>query len=223
VRTDELIIQLARAAGPVSPLPRPSVRLARWTALALPATALGILAIGPRAGLWTAIHQPAFAGLAVATLATALLSAAVAFVLSVPGVERSPVQRLAPLAAGGVWAFLLGVLLTTGGDAVGRVLALPFHAACVIEIAGLGIVPGWALFGMLRLAAPLRRCWSAALATLAAVALGALATQFICPIDDPAHQLVGHLLPVALFSIWGAVAGRGWLDWLNTPQRTSGR
>ena len=215
MRTDELIVQLARAAGPVRPLPGPSVRLARWTAAAVPVTALGVIVIGPRADVLTAIYEPTFAGLAVATLGTALLSAAGAFVLSVPGAERSPLQRVVPLVAGGVWALVLVVLLTTGGDPVRRVLALPFHWACLIEIAGLSVVPGWALFAMLRRAAPLRRAWSAALATLAAVALAAVATQFICPVDDPAHQLVGHVLPVAFLSVWGAIVGRRWLNWLS--------
>jgi hypothetical protein len=215
VRTDELIVQLARAAGPVRPLPSPSVRLARWTAAAVPMTALGVIVIGPRVDVVNAIYQPTFAGLAAATLGTALLSATGAFVLSVPGAERSPLQRVAPLVAGGVWTLVLIILLTTGGDPVRRVLALPFHWACLVEIAGLSIVPGWALFAMLRRAAPLRRAWSAALATLAAVALGAVATQFICPIDDPAHHLVGHVLPVAFLVAWGAIGGRRWLNWLG--------
>jgi hypothetical protein len=215
VRTDELIVQLARAAGPVRPLPGPSVRLARWTAAAAAMTALGVIVIGPRADVLTAIYQPTFVALAVATLGTALLSAAGAFVLSVPGVERSPLQRAVPLVAGGVWALVLVVLLTTGGDPVQRILALPFHWACVIEIVGLSIVPSWVLFVMLRRAAPLRRAWSAAFATLAAVALAAVATQVICPLDDPAHQLVGHLLPVALLSLSGTIVGRRWLNWLR--------
>ena len=215
MRTDELIVQLARAAGPVRPLPGPSVRLARWTAVAVPVTALSVIVIGPRADVLTAIHEPAFVGLAVATLATALLSAAIAFVLSVPGAERSPLQRALPLLAGGVWVLLFVVLLTTSGDPGRRVLALPFHGLCLIEIAGLGVVPGWALFAMLRRAAPLRRAWSAALATLASVALGAAATQFLCPLDDPAHQLVGHVLPVAFLSVSGAIVGRRWLNWLS--------
>ncbi len=160
MRTDELIVQLARAAGPVRPLPGPSVRLAGWTAAAVPVTALGVIVIGPRGDVWTAIYQPTFVALAVATLGTALLSAAGAFVLSVPGVERSPLQRAVPLVAGGVWALVLVVLLTTGGDPVQRVLALPFHWACLIEIAGLSVVPGWVLFAMLRRAAPLQRVWS---------------------------------------------------------------
>jgi hypothetical protein len=173
------------------------------------------MAIGPRKDALLAIHQSTFAGIAVATMLTAVLAAAAAFVLSVPGAERSPIPRAMPLAAGSVWVLLLAVSLTTGGDPVRRLLALPFHSLCLIEIAGLGVVPGWALFAMLRRAAPLRRAWSAAFATLAAVALGAAATQFLCPIDDPAHQVVGHLLPVALLACWGALAGRRSLDWLR--------
>jgi hypothetical protein len=183
--------------------------------LAVPVTALGVIVIGPRTDVLIAIYDPTFVALAVATLATALLAAAGALVLSVPGAERSPLQRAVPLVAGGVWALVLVVLLTMDGDPLQRVLALPFHWACLIEIAGLSIVPGWALFTMVRRAAPLQRAWNAALATLAAVALAAVATQVICPVDDPAHQLVGHVLPVALLSVWGAIVGRRWLNWLS--------
>ena len=80
---------------------------------------------------------------------------------------------------------------------------------------GLSVVPGWALFAMLQRAAPLRRAWSGALATLAAVTLGAVATQFICPLDDPAHQLVGHVFPVAVLSMLGTIAGHRYLNWLS--------
>ena len=215
MRTDELIVELARAAGPIRPLSRPSVRLAQWTAAAVPLTAVCVIAIGPRRDVWHAIHQSTFVAIAAATLLTAVLAAAAAFVLSVPGAEGSPVPRLVPLTTGGVWALVLAVSLTRGGDPVQRLLALPFHWLCLIEIAGLGLVPGWGLFVMLRRAAPLRPAWSAALATLAAVALGAAATQILCPIDDPAHQLVGHFLPVAVLSAWGAVAGRRSLNWLR--------
>jgi hypothetical protein len=52
--------------------------------------ALGVIVIGPRKDILTAIYQPTFVWLAMATLGTALLSAMGAFVLSVPGAERSP-------------------------------------------------------------------------------------------------------------------------------------
>ena len=214
MRTDDLIVELARSAGPIRPLPRPSVRLAQWTAAVVPLTAVCVMVIGPRRDVLHAIQQSTFVGIAAATLATAVLSVAAAFVLSIPAGERSPLQRMVPLVALGVWVLVLAVMLTTEGDSTRRLMALPLHSLCVIEIVGLGLVPGWALFAMLRRAAPLRRSWSGGLATLAAVAVGAAATQFLCPLDDPAHHLVGHVLPVAVFAVFGAIAGRRTLDWL---------
>ena len=215
MRTDELIVALARAAGPVRPLPSPSLRLARWTAATVPLMVLGVFLIGPRADVLTVMPQPTFLGMVFATFSTGLLAAATALVLSVPGTERSVLQRVLPLMAGGLWLVSLIVLLTTGGDPMRRLLEWPLHWICVIEIAGLSLVPGLALFTMVRRAAPLRRAWSGALATLAAGAIGAAATQFICPLDDPAHQLVGHALPVAVLSVLGALAGHRYLDWLT--------
>jgi hypothetical protein len=75
---------------PVRPLAAPSVRLARWTAAAVPMTALAVVVIGRRVDILTAISEPTFAGVAVTTLGTAILSAAGALVLSIPGAERSP-------------------------------------------------------------------------------------------------------------------------------------
>ncbi|MEP6914804.1 MAG: DUF1109 domain-containing protein [Acidobacteriota bacterium] len=213
MRTDELIVELARAAHPVRPLAPPLVRMARWTAAALPMTALSVIVIGPRADTSGVASGPAFTAVAAATLGTALLAAIGAFMLSVPGAERSSRPRIAPLVAGGVWALGLGVWLTTEDDPLQRLIALPFHALCLIEIVGLSLLPGWMLFAMLRRAAPLRRAWTAALATLAAVALGGVATQYLCPLHNPAHQLVGHLLPVACLAVGGSIVGRRWLNW----------
>ena len=213
VRTEELIVALARDGHPVRPLSRPSLRLLRWAATIIPITALAALVIGLRADASSAITQPAFLGVATATIATALISAASALALSIPGAERSRVPRALPLLMGGLWAVALLVLLARGGNPVQRLVAWPLHWLCVIEITALGIVPAIALFTMVRRAAPLRRSWSGALATLAAVAMGAAATQFICPLDEPAHQLVGHLFPVAVLSMLGAAAGRRYLSW----------
>jgi hypothetical protein len=215
VRTEELIVQLARAAGPVQPLARPSVRVARWATGAILFAALCVIAIGARIDLWTAMHRPAFNALAAVSLLTALVAAAGSLTMSVPGTDRSATQRVLPVLLGSIWVVALLVLVFEGGSPVRRILALPIHAACVIEIAGIALVPSWALFMMLRRAAPLRLTWSAALATLAGVGLGATATQLMCPLDDPAHQLVGHVLPAAALVLLGTIAGRGSLDWFR--------
>jgi hypothetical protein len=215
VRTDDLIVDLVRGVHPVMPLAPPLVRLARWTAVVVPVAALGAVVIGLRGDVQTAVYEPVFLALAAVTLVMALLSAAGAFMLSVPGAERSPLLRVVPIVAGLVWAGAWVVLLAGGADPVGRVLALPVHVACVIEIAGVGVFAGWALVAMLRRAAPLQRDWSAALASLAAAGLGATATHFICPVDDPAHQLVGHVVVVMLASVVGVLIARRSLDWLG--------
>jgi hypothetical protein len=176
--------------------------------------ALAVIVIGPRTNVLFASSQPVFLGIAVITVCTALLSAASALVLSIPGAERSPWQRVLPLIACSAWTVALLYLLAGEGAAIRRLLQWPVHLACLVEIAGLSVVPGWALFAMLRRAAPLQRAWSGALATLAALSIAAAATQFICPLDDPAHQLVGHVLPVIVLSMFGAIAGQRYLNWM---------
>jgi hypothetical protein len=138
----------------------------------------------------------------------AVVAAAAALVLAVPGAERSSVQRAVPVVAGATWGVVLIALLMDRGDPIHRVLAWPVHLACIIELGGIGLVTGWILFAMLRRAAPLRLGWSAGLATLAGIGLGAAATQLICPIDDPAHLLVGHLLPAMVFVVIGTMSGK---------------
>lgn len=213
MRTDELIIELARAARPVEPLDAPSVRLARWLSAAFVVAVLTVLIIGPRHDALSTFSQPIAIVLAAATLLTALSAAAVAFVMSVPGAERSAGYRALPVLTGAVWTLILVGRLVSGGDPLRRVAAFPIHWACVIEIVGFTLLAGWLLLSMLRRAAPLHQPWAAAFAALAAAALGAAAVQVVCPIDDPAHHLVAHLLPVALLSILATVTGRRTLDW----------
>ncbi len=213
MKTEQLIVELTRSLEPVEPLASPLVRLLRWTVVSLLISAAGVLVIGPRADIPIAIRQPAFAALAMMALVTSIASAASALVLSVPGAERSPAQRGVPLLVFSVWVMMLIAMLTAGGAPLARLLALPVHAACMVEIAGFALFPGWALFSMLHRAAPLQVTWSAVLATLAAVTLGAVATQIICPLDDPAHHLAGHVAPVALLTIGIAAARRRSLLW----------
>ena len=75
-------------------------------------------------------------------LATSIASAASALVLSVPGAERSQAQRGVPLIAFGVWVMMLIAMLAAGGTPLARLLTLPVHAACMIEIAGFALIPG---------------------------------------------------------------------------------
>lgn len=212
MRTDALIVQLARAADPVTPLRRPLVRLGRWMALVAPVTIIAVLALHPREDLAAALLDDVYLARAATTLATAVVAAAMALVLSVPGAERSPYQRAFPLVCGGLWIVVLVAVLTSGGDAAARLAAFPINPLCLYEIAGLSAVPALSLVAMLRRAAPLRPGWNAVLAGLAAAALAAAGTQLLCPVDDAAHQLVGHVVPVVGLTLAMAAAARPWLN-----------
>ena len=116
MKTEDLIVQLASTAGPVRPLARPPVRLAQWLGLAIAIAALAIVAIGPRRDLWLVMGQPAFAALVALTLFMAVAAAAASLVLSIPGAERSALQRMVPVIAGATWGVVLVGLLVAGGN-----------------------------------------------------------------------------------------------------------
>ena len=211
MKTEELIAQLAGAAGPVVPLRPPAIRLCQWMAGVLAVATLCVFVIGPRADLSSALGSPGYSLSLILLLVSAQVAAAAALVLSVPGAERSWLQRGLPLVTVFAWpvVWVVSMAVATGPQATKA--PAPFHWACAIEIVALTAVSGWALLGMVRRAAPLRLVWASATATLAAVASAAAATQLICPISDPTHQLVGHVLVAALVGAAGVLFGRKFL------------
>lgn len=175
--------------------------------------AVVVFAVGVRADFSAALGRPRYVLVATVMLATAILSAAAAFALSIPGREWSPAQRAVPVTLGALWAALLTVWLLEGGDAWARIAALPIHLLCVLIISVLAGVSGILLTKMLARAASLHAGWTTALAWLAAASVGALAVQITCPIDDPAHHLTGHFVPFVLIGLAGCA-----LTWRSLEQ-----
>jgi len=163
-----------------------------------------VLMIGPRDDLSSALTRPIFIGSLVALLLTLASGGFAAFVLSVPGAQRSRVQSAVPILTAAAWFAMWLVAFSAAGAPAGRSTAA-VHAACAILIAVCALATGWFLFVMIARAAPLRPLWTAAIASLASMAAGAAVAQVFCPADDPKHQLVGHVV-IAL-----VVAGSGLL------------
>jgi hypothetical protein len=163
--------------------------------------------VGPRADLTSALRRPMFAGSLAALLLTLVSGAAAAFALSVPGAGQSPWHRALPLLTGAAWASIWLVVLWAVELPAGPGTAA-FHSACALEIVGCAVAAGWLLFVMLARAAPLRPLWTAAVASLASMATGAGLAQVLCPIDDPWHQLIGHVVVAVLVAGAGLLVGR---------------
>ena len=172
--------------------------------MAFAVAAVVVLAVGPRSDVSLALGQPRFLLLATALVATALLSAAAAFTLSIPGAERWSAQRLLPLTTGALWAALLIVWLRQGGDAWARIAAMPIHLLCVLIVGVLAGISGSMLTKMLARGASLHAAWTAVFAWIAAASTGALAAHIVCPIDDPAHHLTGHFAPFVVVALAGS-------------------
>jgi len=206
MKTDDLIADLASRATPVRPLPAPGIRTLAWLAVAMASAAAGVLVFGTRPNLVSLMRDHEFLLTSALALATAGLSSAAALVLAVPGAERSALTRGLPFAVLGMWTLTVSMTVLEASQGLSGVSD---WYVCAIRVTAIGLVPAIVLVAMLRRGAPLRREWTGALALAGAAAAGALAIQFICPVDDAGHALLGHLGPVlALAAIGAATAVR---------------
>jgi hypothetical protein len=209
MKTDDLIAELSRRATPVRPLPSPAIRVLVWSLVALGSAAAGILVFGARPDLAMAIQDRVFLATALLALGASILAAAAALVLAIPGAERSPAVRGFALSFVTLWMFALVASIVRAGHGLTGDAHWPI---CFIRVVGIGLLPAVALFVMLRRSAPLRLAWTSGLAAVAAMAIGAVAVQVICPINDSGHALLGHLGPVLTLGGAGAATARRLLN-----------
>jgi hypothetical protein len=210
VRTEDLIQQLASEVQPVERLRPITARVVGWVVLAAVSFGVVLFLMGVRRELGDGADRADFAFQAALLIMTAMSAAAGALVVSVPGAERSPLVRWAPViaaAASVLWAAGELAYAAAIGAPTGR---LTFAWHCIYKTTCVGAVPGVALFLMVRRAAPLRAVWAGLLAVLATSAVGVLGANMICPNDRPLHMLLWHVAPMMLFAAIGAALG-SWL------------
>lgn len=204
MRTEDLIADLASRATPVRPLPSPGIRVLAWSAVAMICAVVGTIVFGTRADLGAQMREPAFVLVGLVAFATSALAALASLVLAIPGAERSPALRSSTVAVVVLWAVILVAAIVRAGHGFAGAADWPI---CFVRVVAIALVPAGVLFGMLRRSAPLRLGWTSALAAAAAIAAAAIAIQFICPLNDPAHALLGHLGPVlalGALAAWGS-------------------
>ena len=219
MRTEDLIQELVSDARPVTRLQPVARRLLGWVVLAAGSFAVVLFLMGVRRELGDSSDRADFAFEAALLIITAMSAAIGALVISVPGAERSPLVRWAPIVAATasvLWAAGELVYAAATGAPTGR---LTFAWHCVYKTSCVGAVPGIALFLMVRRAAPTRAMWAGLLAVLATAAVGVLGANVICPNDRPLHMLLWHVAPLMLFAAIGAALGTWLLKWPEIPTR----
>jgi hypothetical protein len=195
MRTDDLIADLAERATPVRPLPPPSMRAFGWLVLAAICAAAGVTAFGARADVLVRLTQPDYLSSAVLALSTSVAAVVICLVLAIPGAERTPLLRATALAIFAVWAGTTVWRVVAEGRGL-PVVTDPHWPVCFGRVVLVALLPAAALFAMVRRGTPLRPGWTAAMAALAAASAGALAVHVACPLDDPGHVFLGHVVPV---------------------------
>ncbi len=169
--TKQLIDTLVRDLAPVRRLRRPILRCALWLGLALAIVLLVGIAHGVRSDLAARIAEPGFLIALGAALATGILAAVAAFMVSLP--DRSRLWLLLPLPALILWLTTLGQqcltdwIAATPDDGI-----MPGATAkCFFTLLATGLPLQIALLVMLRHAAPFKPGGLVASGALAVAAL----------------------------------------------------
>lgn len=216
MKTDVLIENLARNAGPVRPLDSPLRRVWGWLAIALFFAAAMVWAIGPRADLAEQLAQGRFLLEQSAALATAIAAALAALAMTMPDASRF--WRWLPVVPGAAWLGTLGLGCLRDWAQMGPAgLRLTPDPECFAYIALIGSLPLLALILMLRKGAPLRPSWTLALAALAAAAIGSFALRLFHTQDAALMVLVWQVGAVVLIAAIAALCGRSVLRWPGVP------
>ncbi len=216
MKTDDLILELARDAAPVRPLRPPLARLAAWLVVAGVSVAAGVLVYGLRTDSATMASVPGFGRDVVFAGVVALLGAGTALVLAVPGAERHPIVRALAVASVAAWIALAATAVIDRGTGFAGAADWPI---CAIRVVSVALVPAGYLLMLVRRAAPFRPAWMAGLGGAAALAAGSLAVQLVCPITAPAHVLLGHVAPVGVFGLLAAAVAAARRDGLDRRPR----
>jgi hypothetical protein len=210
--TPELIDALVECATPVRRLRPPLVRAGLWLALAGLVLVLLAIGHGVRSDLAERLHQPVFAVSIAAALATGILAAMAAFVVSLP--DRSQWWLLLPAPALAVWVGTIGYGCLTdwvsiGPDGVHMGEALRCFATLVLTSVPLAI----ALAVMLRYAALLRPGAVTLAGALAVAAITSSALSLLHDLDATLMILIWNLGTAALITALGSLFGRRMFMW----------
>jgi hypothetical protein len=205
--TPELIDALVECATPVRRLRPPLVRAGLWLGFAVLVLALLAIGHGARADLAERLHQPVFAMGIAAALATGILAAVAAFVVSLP--DRSQWWLLLPAPALAVWVGTIGYGCLTDWVSIGLD---GFHTGetlrCFATLVLTSVPLAIALAVMLRYAARLRPGAVCLAGALAVAAITASALSLLHGLDATVMILVWNLGVAALITGLGSVFGR---------------
>jgi len=211
--TPQLIDALVERASPIARLRSPLARACRWLGFAGIALALLAAAHGVRTDLVEHLHQPVFLVSLTASLATGILAAVAAFVISLP--DRSQWWILLPAPALAIWLSTIGYgCLTDWVSMEPSGIRLGETVRCFATLLLTSVPLSLAMLMMLRYAVLLRAKAVTLTGALAVAALTSFALSLDHDLDATAMILVWNLGTAALITAIGGLVGRKMFFWV---------
>jgi hypothetical protein len=205
--TERLIDALVARAAPVRRLRSPWLRALQWLALAAVVLAFMALVHGVRSDLTEHLRQGGFLMGLGAALATGMLAAIAAFMISLP--DRSPWWMLLPMPTLAIWVSSIGYGCLTDWVNVGPDgVQLGETARCFATLLLTSVPLAIAMAAMLRYAVLLRANTVTFLGTLAVAAMTAFALSLDHDLDASAMILIWNIGVAALITGIGSLLGR---------------
>lgn len=213
MNTDDLIAELALAAGPVDRTALPRRALGGLGLGLAVSSVLFALFYGPRPELAAELADPVIAAKTVLPLILGLLALPLTLAASRPAAKAAAGLRaiwLVPVAVAALVVF--GYATTTPGA---RLAAFIGHSipVCLPSIPLLSAPVGLLLIRALRSGAPVRPAWAGALAGLTAAGFGTAIYSLFCTENSPLFYGVWYPLGVLIAMGLGAAAGARLLRW----------
>jgi hypothetical protein len=219
--TRELIDTLVECATPVRRLRPPLLRAMLWLAFACLVIALIVMGHGLRPDLTLHLRQPAFAITTAAALATGILSAIAAFVVSLP--DRSRWWLVLPMPALAAWLSTIGYGCLTDWVNLGpEGIRFGEELRCFSILVLTSVPLTVALTVMLRYAAMLRAGAVATTGGLAVAAITASALPLFHNHDATAMILIWNVGTALLITGITSLFGRRFFSLLATRMPGSG-
>lgn len=183
--------------------------LLSWGIISVAFLALSIYWLGVSENIAYILSEPLLAFEALCSLTLGVLSAAGAFIASIPGRTKTKTLKYLALFPLALWIMTVSIRWLVLKETAPNLLG-PLH--CSWYIVFLSIIPGIFIFHLLRKAAPLELGPTGFLAFTCVIGFGAFVMGLGCTLHDPLHIAATHILPVLVLGLAGGLLGKKLLN-----------
>jgi hypothetical protein len=213
MKTENLINKLIDE-GPKKPLPHPLKQTFYWLIGIVIYLILFATYNGFRSDITEKLREIPYVIEIILLFGIGTSSALTTLCLSRPDGHQMPWLKLVPFGF-----ILLGVIAAFIGSTAEISVHNFAHSMtlkqfnCPMDIILFSALPGMALFFIVRIGITIQCCWAGTMATLSVTSFGYLLMRLIEPIDNPAHLIVWHVMPIIMICILGMMIGKLVFKW----------